>query len=183
MTCCTFKNWVPSAWLRIPTIATMPTVLWETLRCFITLHCVVRLRLITSWPSMFLSGSAILHANDPFKNVSSEFVLLCKKAEPLLFIQATPKLVLSALFDNFANKVACFRLWHDVRPREAAQSCFWPLTFMPLTFDFDRAKYGILVGPFAGSGIVFTGFWACLTTPFLLAPRYLPGFPWHRLKH
>jgi len=41
-------------------------------------------------------------------NVSSEFVLLCKKAAPLLCIQATPQLVLSALIGNFANKVACF---------------------------------------------------------------------------
>jgi len=57
---------------------------------------------------MFLFGSAILHANNNFKNVSSEFVLLCKKAAPFHFIQATPQLVLSALIGNFADKVACF---------------------------------------------------------------------------
>jgi len=45
---------------------------------------------------------------NPFKNVSSEFILLCKKSAPLHFIQATPQLVLSALIGNFANKVACF---------------------------------------------------------------------------
>ena len=56
---------------------------------------------------MFLFGSAILHAYNPLKNVSSEFVLLCKKAAPLHFIQAIPQLVLSALVANFANKVAC----------------------------------------------------------------------------
>ena len=57
---------------------------------------------------MFLFGSAILHANNPLKNVSSEFVLLRKKAAPLHFIQAAPRLVLSALIGNFADKVACF---------------------------------------------------------------------------
>jgi len=57
---------------------------------------------------MFLFGSAILHANNPLKNVSSEFVLLCKKPAPLHFIQATPQLVLSALIGNFCNTVACF---------------------------------------------------------------------------
>jgi len=57
---------------------------------------------------MFLFGSAILHANNPLKNVSSEFVLVCKKAAPLHFIQATLQLVLSGLIGNFANKVACF---------------------------------------------------------------------------
>jgi len=89
-------------------LATMSTVLWQTLRCCITLHCVMRLELIMSWPSMFLFGSAILHANNSLKNVSSEFVLFCKKAVPLHFIQATPQLVLSALIGNFANKVVCF---------------------------------------------------------------------------
>jgi len=57
---------------------------------------------------MFLFGSAIFHAKNPLKNVSSEFVLVCKKAAPLHFIQATPQLVLYALIGNFANKVACF---------------------------------------------------------------------------
>jgi len=57
---------------------------------------------------MFLFGSAIPHANNPLKNVSSEFVLLCKKTAALHFIQATLQLVLSALIGNFANKVACF---------------------------------------------------------------------------
>jgi len=57
---------------------------------------------------MFLFGSAMLHTKNPLKNVSSEFVLLCKKVAPLHFIQATPHLVLSALIGNFANKVTCF---------------------------------------------------------------------------
>jgi len=69
--------------------------------CYITLDCVVRFGLVMSWPSMSLFGSAILHANNPLKNVSSEFVLLCKKATPWHFS-------LSALIGNFANKVACF---------------------------------------------------------------------------
>jgi len=54
---------------------------------------------------MFLFGSAILHANNPLKNVSSEFALLCKKTAPLHFIQATPPHVLFALIGNFANKL------------------------------------------------------------------------------
>ena len=57
---------------------------------------------------MFLFGSAIPHANNPLKNVSSEFVLLYKNAGPFHFIQSTPQLVLSTLIGNFANKVACF---------------------------------------------------------------------------
>jgi len=57
---------------------------------------------------MFLFVSAKLHANNPLKNVSSEFVLLCWKAAPLHFIQATPQLVLFVLIGNFANKVAYF---------------------------------------------------------------------------
>ena len=89
-------------------LATMPTALWETLHCCITLHCVVRFGVIMSWPRMFLFGSAILHANNPLKNGSSEFVLLCKKIAPFHFIQATPQLVLSSFVGNFANKVTCF---------------------------------------------------------------------------
>ena len=54
---------------------------------------------------MFLSGSAILHANDPLKNVSSELVLFCKKAASLDFLQATPQLVLSALIGNLLTKL------------------------------------------------------------------------------
>ena len=57
---------------------------------------------------MFLFGSPIHHANNPLKNVSSDFVLLCKIAAPLHFTQATPQLVLSALIGNFAIKVVCF---------------------------------------------------------------------------
>jgi len=38
---------------------------------------------------MLLFGSAIFHANNPLKNVSSEFALPCKKAAPFHFIQAT----------------------------------------------------------------------------------------------
>ena len=87
-------------------LATMPTVLWETLRRCITLHCVVRFGLIMSWPGMFLFGSAI-HANNPLKDVLFEFVLVCKKAAPFHFIQAAPQLVLSALIGNFTNIVTC----------------------------------------------------------------------------
>jgi len=58
---------------------------------------------------MFLFGLVILYATNPLKNVSSEFVLPCKKAAPFHFIQGTPQLVLPALIGNFANKVACFR--------------------------------------------------------------------------
>jgi len=57
---------------------------------------------------LFLFGSARLHANNPLKNVSPEILLICKKAAPLHFIQATPHLVLSALIGNFVKKVACF---------------------------------------------------------------------------
>jgi len=57
---------------------------------------------------MFLFGSAIRHAINPLKNVSSVFVLLCKKAAPFPFIQATPQLMLSALTGNFAIKFAYF---------------------------------------------------------------------------
>ena len=63
VTCCTFKNLDP---ISLPGIAyplaTMLTVLWVTLRCCITLYCVVRLGLIMSWPNMFQFGSPILHA-------------------------------------------------------------------------------------------------------------------------
>jgi len=48
------------------------------------------------------------HANNPLKNVSSGFELLCKKAEHLHFIQAALQVVLSTICGNFANKVACF---------------------------------------------------------------------------
>ena len=109
MTCCTFQHWDP---ISLPGIAyplaTMSTVLWETLRCCITLNCVVRFGLIMSWRNMFQFGSAILHANNPLKNVSSEFVLLCKNAGPFHFIQSTPQLVLFTLIANFANNVAYF---------------------------------------------------------------------------
>ena len=112
MTCCTFKNWdlISLPGIAYP-LATMPTVLWVTLRCCITLYCVVRLGLIMSWPNMFQFGSPILHANNPLKNVSTEFVLLCKNAGPFHFIQPTPQLVLSILTGNFANKVACCILY------------------------------------------------------------------------
>jgi len=109
VTCCTFQNWDP---ISLPgsayPLATMATVLWETLRCCRTLHCVVRLGFIMFWPSTFAFGSAILHANNPLKNVSSEFVLVCKKAGPFHVIQATPQLVLSSLIGNFAYNVAYF---------------------------------------------------------------------------
>ena len=57
---------------------------------------------------MFQFGSPILNANNPLKNVSSEFVLLCKNAGPFHFIQSTPQLVLFTLIGNFANNVAYF---------------------------------------------------------------------------
>jgi len=70
----------------------------------ITLRCMVRLGLMMSWPSRFLLSSAIFNANNPLKNVSSEFELLCKKTEP----QAAPRVVLSTIYSSFAYKVACF---------------------------------------------------------------------------
>jgi len=92
---------------------------------------------------MFLFRSAILHANNPLKNDSSEFVLLCKKAAPLHFIQATPQLVLSALIGNFGNKVACFsrivshpiaksrvKPW-SVREHDAT----WVRLYLPFVFE------------------------------------------------
>jgi len=123
-------------------LATMQTVLWEKLRCCITLH-VVRFVFIMSWPSMFLFGSAILHANNPLKNVSSETVLLWKKAAPLHCIHAAPQLVLPALIGNFANNVACFsrvvshpiakshiKPW-SVREHDAT----WVRLFLPFVFQ------------------------------------------------
>jgi len=95
---------------------------------------------------MFLFVSAILHANNPLNNVSSVFVLLCKKTAPLHFIQATPQLVLFALIGNFANEVACFsrivshpiakshvKLW-SVREHDAT----WVRLFVPLVFEWLR---------------------------------------------
>ena len=107
VTGCTLQNWVTSTWLRIPT-SHNPN---RAVRNIALLHNTPlrgALGLIMSRPSMFLFGSAILHANNPLKNVSTEFVLLCKKAQPLHFIQSAPQLVLSAVIGNFANKVACF---------------------------------------------------------------------------
>jgi len=145
VTCCTFQNWDPSTWLRIPTSHNANRAV-RNMRCCITLHCVVLLGLIMSWPSMFLFGSATLHTNNPLKNVSSEFVLLCKKVAPLHFIQATPHLVLSALIGNFANKVTCFmrivshpiakshvKPW-SVREHDAT----WVRLFLP--FDFEQLR-------------------------------------------
>ena len=122
-------------------LTTMPTVLWETLCCCITLRCVVHLGLVMSWPSMFRFGSAILHANIPLKNVSSEFVLFCKKAAPLHFIQAAPRVVLSAIIGNFANKFAYFsRIFsHPVAKIHVPKRCSmrehdatWIRLFLPL---------------------------------------------------
>jgi len=144
VTCCTFQNWDP---ISLPGIgnplATVPTVLWETLRYCITLYCVVRLGLIMSWPNMFQLGSPILQANNPLKNVSSEFVLLCKKAGPFHFIQSTPQLLLSTLIGNFSNKVAYFnrivshpiakshvKPW-SVREHDAT----WVRLFLPFFFE------------------------------------------------
>ena len=125
-------------------LATIPTVLWETLRCCITLHCVVRFQLAMSWPSMFLFGSAILHANNPLKNVSSVFVLLCKKVAPFHFIQATPQLVFSALkLPTLPTKLHVFsrlvshpiersyvKPW-SVREHDAT----WVRLFLPFVFE------------------------------------------------
>jgi len=124
-------------------LATMPTVLWETLRCCIKLHCVVHFGLIMSWRSIFLFGLAILHANNPLKNISSDFVLLCKKAAPLHFIRATPRLVLSALTGNVANKVACFNriVSHPVakshvKPWSVREhDTTWVRLFLPFVFE------------------------------------------------
>ena len=84
--------------------------LWETLRCCITLRCVCcnAFGLNMSCPSRFLFGSTILHANNHLKHVASEFELLCNKPEPLHFIHAVPGVVLSTIYGNFTNKVACF---------------------------------------------------------------------------
>jgi len=57
---------------------------------------------------MFQFDLPILHANNPHKIVSSEFVLLCKNAGPFHFIQSTPQLVLFTLIANFAKNVAYF---------------------------------------------------------------------------
>ena len=61
---------------------------------------------LTNYVSVWFGNTSCKY--NPLKKVSSEFVLLCKKAAPLHFIQATPRLLLSALIGNFANKVACF---------------------------------------------------------------------------
>jgi len=92
---------------------------------------------------MFLFGSAIPHSNNPLRNVSSEFVLLCKKAAPFHFIQATPQLVLSALIGNFANKVACFSyiVSHPVakshvKPWSVREhDTTWVRLFLPFVFE------------------------------------------------
>jgi len=99
--------------------------------------------LIMSWPSMFLFGSALLHANNPLKNVSSQFVLLCKKAAPSHFIQATPQLVLFALIGNFANKVACFSriVSHPIAKSHVkpwsvrGDDTTWVRLFLPFVFE------------------------------------------------
>ena len=130
-------------------LATMPTVLWETLRCCITLYCVVRLGLIMSWPSMFIFGSEILHGNNPLKTVPSEFVLLCKEPTPLHFIQAALQLVLSALIGNFANKRACFSriVSHpiaksQVKPWSVREhDTTWVSLFLP--FVFEQLRFNI----------------------------------------
>ena len=163
VTCCTFQNWDP---ISLPGIAyplpTMPTVLWEALCCCMILNCVVRLGLIMSWPSMFLFGSVILHANDPLKNVSSASVLLCKKAAPLHFIQATPQLMLSTLIGNFANKVACFSRMvshpiakSHVKPWSVREhNTIWVRLFLPFrTVEIDiKHQWKILTSFFGGPG-------------------------------
>ena len=92
---------------------------------------------------MFLFGSAILYANNPIKNVSFEFVLLCKTAAPMHFNQATPRLVLSALIGNFANKVACFSriVSHPIAKSQVKpwpvreHGTAWVLLFLPFVFE------------------------------------------------
>jgi len=96
-----------TTWHRIPTGHNANRAV-RNIALLHTLYCVVRLGLIMSWPNMFQFDSAILHANNPLKNVSSEFVLLCKNAGPFHFIQSTPQLVLSTLIGNFADNVAYF---------------------------------------------------------------------------
>jgi len=109
VTCCPLQTWIPKSLpgMTYP-LATMSTVLWEALRYCITLRCVVPMGLVMSWPSRLLFGPALLRANNPLKNVSSEFKLLCKKVEPLHFIQAGLRVVLSTAYSNFANKVPFF---------------------------------------------------------------------------
>jgi len=92
---------------------------------------------------MFRSGSTKLHANNPLKNISSEFVLLSKKAAALHFIQVTPQLVLSALIGNFANKVACFSriVSHPIAKSQVKpwpvreHGTAWVLLFLPFVFE------------------------------------------------
>jgi len=64
---------------------------------------------------MFLFGSAILHANNSLKNVSSEFVLFCKKAAPLHLNQAVPQLVLSALILALLTKLHALVVWFRIQ--------------------------------------------------------------------
>jgi len=126
----------------------MLTVLWETLRCCIIPNRVVRVGLIMSRPSMFLFGLAILHANNPLKNVSSEFVFLCKKAAPLHFILASSQLMLSALIGNFTNKVSCFShvVSHPIAKSHVnpwsvrEHDTTWVRLLLPFVFEQSRLK-------------------------------------------
>ena len=101
MTCCTFQNWLPSTWLRIPTSHNAN----RAVRNIALLHN-TPLRgalgvdhVLTKYISIWFGNTSCKYRN-PLKNLSSEFA-------PLHFIQATPRLVLSPLIGNFANKVAC----------------------------------------------------------------------------
>jgi len=107
VTCCTFQNWVTSAWLRIPTSHNPNRAVRNIALLHNTpLRGALRVdHVLTKYVSSWLGNNSCKKSS---QNVSAEFVLLCKKAAPLDFTQATPQLVLSALIGNFANKVACF---------------------------------------------------------------------------
>jgi len=130
-----------TTWHRID--PTMPTVLWETALLNNQLRGAVGVDHVMARYCMLLFGSSILHANIPLKNDSSEFVLLCKKAASLQFIQATSQLVLSASIGNCANKVACFShiISHPiakshVKPWSVREHyATWVRLFLPFVFE------------------------------------------------
>jgi len=107
---------------------------------------------------MLLSiGSAMLHANNPLKDVSSEFQLLYMKAEPLHFIQAATRVVFSTIYGNFAYIVASFSCTFShliakghvkrclLRGHDRFTSCYLSLTFPSVYFrtvEIDKSVSG-----------------------------------------
>ena len=165
----------------------MPTVLWETLRCSITLQCVVRLGLITSWPSV-----SIWFGNTSSKKSSQKCLIWictpCKKTAPFHFIQATPRLVLSALIGNFSNKVACFscivshpiakshvKPW-SVREYDATLvRLFLPFVFEQLRYNRYKTPAKNLNNFISGAMVFSASFWLRLRAP-------QPWSPWPELR-